>query len=136
MKKLFLLLCLAATLIYFCGCEKKDTHSVYELYISAHLISNDSVGNNWSISYTCDGEIIKSGKRFSASSDTPQNKLINIRITEKDKISDIGTGSIAIELNDNAKEKTVIAVTEKGGRYQGNEALWEITCEVKLLELT
>ena len=38
-----------------------------------------------------------------------------------------------VALCDGGSGKTQITVTEKGGKYEGNTAVWEVTCEVKLV---
>ncbi len=135
MKKILVLLFVAATLLAFPTCEKEYTHGVYELTFSADLISNDSVDNEWKMLYQNDGRNITQGERWTVLLDTPKTITIDITVTEKDKIPDIGTGSMTVILNGESETKMLITVTEKGGINEGNEALWEITCKTKLIKM-
>ena len=58
---------------------------------------------------------------------------IGVEIRENDKIDDVGTGTLAVAICDGGSGKTTVTVTETNGRYKGNTAVWEISCEVKLV---
>ena len=136
MKKLVWLLVLALLLS---GCSVKEpeetegnyTHGIYELTFKARKISNNHVGNDWSFTYTYNGETITSGYQITQSLEIFSFQPIQIEIREDDKIDDVGTGSMSVAICDGGSGKTQITVTEKGGCYEGNTAVWEITCEVK-----
>lgn len=135
MKKLLVLLCAAATLLAFPFCSRQYTYAVYELTFSANLISNNYVGNEWKLSYSSDGKNVTDGERWLVSLDNPKTMKIDITVTEKDKIPDIGTGSVTVILNGEAETKTPVTVTENSGYNEGNEAQWEITCQTKLIRM-
>ena len=138
MKKLVWLLVLALLLS---GCSAKEpeptehyTHGIYELTFKARKISNNHVGNDWYFTYTYNGETITSGYQITQSLEIFSFQPIQIEIREDDKIDDIGTGSMSVAICDGGSGKTQITVTESGGCYDGNTAVWEITCEVKLVD--
>lgn len=135
MKKAFVILCVVATLIIISGCSKEYTYGVYEIELSPELISNDHVGNDWKMSYSCNGRKITSGEHWLVLLDDPQTVVIDITVTEKDKIQDIGTGSLTVTFNGDSETKTEISVTEDGGSHQGNNALWEVTCKINMIEM-
>ena len=45
------------------------TQAVYEITFSAQPLYNDSVGNEWSFQYACEGERISSGKQWTVALD-------------------------------------------------------------------
>lgn len=135
MKKLVWLLVLALLLS---GCSVQEpeptqhyTHGIYELTFKTKRISNNHVGNDWSFTYTYNGETIKSGYQIVQSLEIFSFQPIQIEIREDDKIDDVGTGSMSVAICDGGSGKTQITVTEKGGKYDGNTAVWEVICEVK-----
>ena len=138
MKKLVWLLVLVLLLS---GCSVKEpeetqrhyTHDIYELTFKTRKISNNHVGNEWSFTYTYNGETIKSGHRVAQSVEVFSFQPIQVEIREDDKIDDVGTGTMSVAFCDGGSGKTQITVTEKGGKFEGNTAVWEVTCEVKLV---
>ena len=78
-----------------------------------------------------DGQEIKSGFQIYQSLEIFSFQAIGVEIREDDKIDDVGTGTLHIAICDGGSGKVEITVTEKGGKYNGNTAVWEITCEVK-----
>lgn len=113
--------------------EVNYTHGIYQLTFKARQISNDHVGNDWSFTYTYNGEIITSGYQITQSLEIFSFQAIEVEIREDDKIDDVGSGTLRVAICDGGSGKTEITVTEKGGKYNGNTAVWEITCEVELV---
>ena len=105
--------------------------NTYELHITTSLLCNNSVGNDWVKAYTSEGAPIADGKQWTVPCNTTKTVTIDITITEKDKIEDVGTGSISVALFDGSEVSTVITVTEGQGRYRGNIAQWEVLCTVE-----
>ncbi len=136
MKKLLILLCLVAALLTFPVYSEEYTHGIYKITFSENLISNDSVGNDWTVSYTCDEKPIADGETLTVPLNDPTTKVIDITITEKDKIPDIGRGSVSVTFNGESEINTIVTVTENGGRYQGNKAQWKIMCNAELIKKT
>ncbi len=123
-----------AVLLYFCVYQRNYSHAVYTVSIEENLVTNHSVGNDWQKSYTCNGKIITNGYQWTVPLDTTETITIEATITEIDECCDIGNGSISIILKDGYKASTHITVTEDKGRYKGNQAIWEIVCEVELTD--
>lgn len=140
MKKLASLLALALLLS---ACTAVDTTSmvpegeytdgIYELTFQTKSISNQFVGNDWSFTYTFDGEVITSGHQIVNSLGKLTFLPVYVEIREADKIDDVATGVIRIAIADGGSGKTEITVIEEGGRFAGNTAVWEVSCKVKLV---
>ncbi len=142
MKRVFCLVCIVALLFSACSTPEPPsepeqttnyTHGIYELTFKAKRVSNDSVGNDWTITYKHNGKTIKSGHRVLLSLEVFTFQTIEIEVREDDKLDDVGTGTMKVAICDGGSGKTTIAVTENGGRYKGETAVWEITCTVKLV---
>ncbi len=141
MRKVLLIWC-AVLALSLTGCtwqtkqtpDPRYTSGVYELSISASLLYNDSVGNNWRKAYTCEGVAIASGKRWTVPLDTVKTVVIEVTVTESDKRPDVGFGCLSVDLVDGFKTSTFVTVTENRGRYTGNTAQWKITCRVSLVD--
>ncbi len=135
MKKLTAFICIFITLL-FTSCNKEIvyTHAVYEVTIEATELRNNYVGTDWKRVYTCNGKIIDSGDTWTVPLNAKETITIDIEITEVDKWSETGKGSISVILQDQYETSTTITVTENKGRYKGNQAEWEIVCQVSLAE--
>ena len=147
MKRSICIVCLLALLLAGCSTEQAQTptqaeptspegdytYGIYELTFKTKLISNDSVGNNWSFTYTHNGQTIESGYTITQSLEIFTFQSIGVEVRENDKIDDVGTGTMAVAICEVGSGKTTITVTETNGRYKGNTAVWEISCEVKLV---
>lgn len=141
MKKLVYLIMLVALLLAGCSAQEPEpepilpevnyTQGIYQLTFKTRKISNDCVGNDWSFTYTYNGQEIKSGFQIYQSLEIFTFQAIEVEIREDDKIDDVGTGTLRVAICDGGSGKVEITVTEKGGKYNGNTAVWEITCEVK-----
>ena len=147
MKRIICIVCLLALLLAGCSTEQAQTptqaeptipegdytYGIYELTFKTKLISNDSVGNNWSFTYTHNGQTIESGYTITQSLEIFTFQSIGVEVRENDKIDDVGTGTMAVAICEVGSGKTQITVTETNGCYKGNTAVWEISCEVKLV---
>ena len=141
MKRIICIVCLLA-LIFPAGSAvepesmiPKDhyTQGIYKLTFYQRLLLNDHVGHDWTFTYTYKGRKISSGYTITQSLDTFTFQSIRVEIRENDKIDDVATDSFAVAICDGGSGKTMVIVTETNGRYKGNIAVWEITCEVKLV---
>ena len=99
----------------------------------AKLLSNDSIGNDWSTTYTHNEKTIQSGYTILSPLGVFTFQTIAVEIRENDKLDDIGSGVLHVGICDGGSGDVQITVVENGGKYNGNTALWEITCSVKLI---
>ena len=141
MKRVVWVVCLLALFLSACSMNEQApttstgdyTHGIYQLTFKTRKISNDSVGEDWSFIYTYNGETIKNGHQITQSLEIFSFQTIEVEIREDDKIDDVGSGILRVAICDGGTGKTKITVVEQGGKYNGNTAVWEITCEVKLV---
>ncbi len=134
MKKNIIIFLVMAILFAYDVYTKEYNYAIYEVTLNNEIISNNSVGNDWEIIYTCEDKVIENKTKWTIPIENTETKTIIIHIAEKDKIPDIGTGTITISLRDEVEETTLITVTEDGGAYEGSKAVWKIYCKVKLTE--
>ena len=141
MKRTVCIVCLLALLLSACGVEEQTPtipegdfdYGIYQLTFTEKIISNDCVGNDWSFTYTHNGQTIKSGYTITQSLEIFTFQSIGFEIREKDKIDDVGTGTLAVAICEVGSGKTEITVTENAGAFKGNTAVWEISCKVELV---
>ena len=112
--------------------ESKPTDAVYTLNFTETLLHNDSVGNDWEITYTCDGRTIVSGEQWTVPHGSIPTLTIDVTVIEKDKYSDIGYGSLSVVLRDECTSSVTVTVTENGGCYRNRTARWEISCKAEM----
>ena len=142
MKRFVCIVCLLALLLSACSMDETPitilqnnyTQGIYQLTFKTRQISNNHVGNDWSFTYTYNGQPIRSGYTINQSLEIFTFQSINVEVRENDNIDDVGTGLISVAICDDSSAKTRVTVTETNGRYTGNHAVWEITCEVKLID--
>ena len=144
MKRFVCIVCLLALLLSACSVEEQTQttptipegdydYGIYQLTFLERKISNDYVGNDWSFTYIHNGQTIKSGYTITESLEVFSFQSIGVEIREKDKIDDVGTGTLTVAICEVGSDKTEITVTENAGVFKGNTAVWEISCEVKLV---
>ena len=141
MKRIVCVVCVIAVLLSACSMVDQEptileddyTYGIYQLTFKTRKISNDSVGDDWSFTYTYNGERIKNGHQITQSLEIFTFQTIEVEIREDDKIDDVGSGVLRVAICDGGSGKAEITVVEQGGRYDGNTAVWEVTCEVKLV---
>lgn len=141
MKRMICTVCLLALLLSACTVAETEPtipegdydYGIYQLTFTERKISNHSVGNDWSFTYTYDGQTIQSGYTITQSLDVFAFQSIGVEVRENDNRDVLGTGTLAVAICDGGSGETQITVTETSGRYKGNTAVWEISCEVELV---
>lgn len=142
MKQIVSIVCLLALLLSACSvAEQTPTisegnydYGIYQLTFQEKQIYNNRVGNDWTFTYTHNSEPIKSGYTITESLGVFSFYSIDVEVREKDKIDDVATGTLYAPIFDGGSVKATITVTENAGTFKGNTALWEISCEVKLVK--
>ena len=119
---------------YFDTTAHIPTHAVCALNMDSVLMDNDSVGNDWTIAYTCNGRAITDGERFTLPVNTTEDISIKITVTEKDKYPDNGETTAVITLEEGATACAEVTIQENKGRFRGNVAHWQFHFWVKVVQ--
>ena len=144
MKRAVCIVCLLALLLSACSVEEQAQtppaipegdydYGIYQLTFTEKKISNNHVGNDWSFTYTHNGQTIKSGYTVTQSLEVFTFQSIGVEIREKDTIDDVATGTLTVAICEVGSGKTEITITENAGAFKGSTAVWEVSCEVKLV---
>lgn len=113
--------------------EKKQKVEV--TFVSAELIDNQHVGNEWWWGGYVDGEEIEEGDSVTVSVPASGKITLTAEAQEQDKVPEEGSSEATVKLSSlgkNTVKKTLdVTVTENRGRYSGNTATWRFVFEVK-----
>ena len=95
--------------------------------VSAELVENNSVGNEWAIGASVNGKDLEEGSSVTLNLKSTGMLKLEAIAEEQDKIPDYGSKSTNVKLSSFSKStnKTLsVVVTENRGRYSGNTATW------------
>ncbi|MFF2094186.1 hypothetical protein [Paenibacillus sp. NPDC058174] len=127
----FTLLSTLATPALAAGASSKASYTV--TFVSAELVSNDHVGNEWETAFTANGKTIEEGESIKLSLSSTASIKLQAEATEHDKIPDIGSAAKTIKVSSIKKELSSsinVTVTENRGRYSGNQSVWKFTYKI------
>ena len=110
--------------------QTPDGTANMNLTIYCECGNTNHVGNEWSYGFCLNDEPVTSGSRIAVNADA--GIAIPAWIEEEDKYSDYGdaldTIGVTLEnLQSGFSFTQTMRVTEDGGRYKGNTAVWEVT---------
>ena len=80
------------------GSVLKYTHDIYEINVFSHCLTNNSVGNDWSVTYRLNGEVFSEYKKLTVPLNTTPKLNFNVTIREDDAYPDIAAKSIQFKL--------------------------------------
>ena len=133
----FSFLCAIILLVLSCGPPPYDLVSIEARYTGSALISNPSVGNEWST----EAEINDEPATIDTIVEIPagEDVILKARATGYDDANDdTGLKIYSVDKSDLTTEWSEILlevnVQEDAGRYVGNIATWEYTFDVRLAE--
>jgi hypothetical protein len=109
------------------------TVNVTVTFVSAKLVENDHVGNEWVTEAKINGKVIAEGKSVKLKLKPTDNIKLSAYAEEQDKIPDYNEEEASIKVSSIKKtlnKKLKVIVTENRGRYSGNEAKWEFTFKI------
>ena len=103
-------------------------------FVSAELVENNHVGNEWWSGGNINGKEIGKGQSMVLSLKSTDTIRIKAEAQEQDKYPDDGEASTTIKLS--ALSKTVnkslnVTVVENRGRYTGNTAKWKFIFKIQ-----
>ena len=107
--------------------------SSYAILYSTKLLSNDSVGNDWTVGIVHDISSIQSGDIIELDNITDSLSLW-VHAIERDSIDDSESCTVTFEgmsVGDVESRKVTLVVGENNGRYTGNIAKWQFIIWVK-----
>lgn len=112
----------------------KQGPATFTVSISATMVSNDHVGNNWSKTFYVDEKKFTSSTTFTA--EVGQVVSIYGEIVDNDSNPDWGSFRINLTMTEDVfkygyTETTEVRVRENGGRYSGHYAEWRVVIKVK-----
>ena len=101
----------------------------YTVTASAKMLSNNSVGNDWSYYFEIDGKQIDKNRGVAINVKRGEPIPFYAKIVENDSICDIGSSSGEITPIDGSfyVDDIYITVIENRGKYSGNTAKFQIT---------
>ena len=131
MKKLVWLLVLVLLLS---GCSVREpeetqshyTHDIYELTFKTRKISNNHVGNEWSFTYTYNGETITTGHQIRFSLGIFTFHSIQVDVIAKAAPGNTYSATFPVAICRGGTGKTELTVTDS----DGTTATFKITCLV------
>ncbi|KKC47502.1 hypothetical protein VE23_10630 [Paenibacillus sp. D9] len=107
--------------------------SVKVTFVSAKLVENNHVGNEWRYEARAGSKEIEEGHSVTLTVKGSETIKLEVDVEEQDKIPDIGKGSSTIKLSaiKGTVTKTMkVTVVENRGRYSGNTATWEFAFKI------
>lgn len=103
--------------------------------VSARLVRNDHVGNEWSTSVKVGSQTLLRGQVRRVHPDDEGHIVITATAIEDEKYPDYGSNSIGVnveELTGKGRSVTLdVVVREDRGRYKGNTATWRFEVRVR-----
>ncbi|GMK41302.1 hypothetical protein PCCS19_43580 [Paenibacillus sp. CCS19] len=109
------------------------TSSITVKFVSAELIENNSVGNEWETEGFVNNKALSEGMSVTLKLKTTDSLKIKVTASELDKIPDIGSANLTVKASTISKKTTKslkVIVKENRGRYSGNTAEWKFTFEI------
>ncbi len=76
-------ICMVYIIFCFSGCQNNYTHAVYEVTFTPFIVTNDFVGEEWEIAYTCGGANIDSGERWTIPLNITKVVTIDVPVTRR-----------------------------------------------------
>ncbi|WP_151733069.1 hypothetical protein [Paenibacillus tengchongensis] len=110
------------------------TVKVQVTLVSAELVENNHVGNEWYTEATVNGTAIEEDSPMTLDVKTTGSIELQATAEEQDKIPESDTASVSVKVADLSKPVTKavkLTVTENRGRYSGNTAEWKFTFKVQ-----
>ncbi|MEK3714913.1 hypothetical protein [Paenibacillus sp. FSL R7-0333] len=109
------------------------TQKVKVTFVSAELIENNHVGNEWWWGGFVNGEELEEGDSVTLDVSSTGSIKLRAEAQEQDKIPDEASASVAIKvstLKDTQNKSLTVKVVENRGRYSGNTASWKFVFKI------
>lgn len=102
-------------------------------FVSAELVENNHVGNEWATEGSVNNKALNEGKSVTLNLKPSDSIQIKASASELDKIPDIGSANLTVKASSITKKTTKsfkVIVTENRGRYSGDTAEWKFVFEI------
>ncbi|MEK3793825.1 hypothetical protein MKX42_18995 [Paenibacillus sp. FSL R7-0204] len=109
------------------------TQKVKVTFVSADLVENSHVGNEWWWGGFVNGEELEEGDSVTLDLSSTASIKLRAEAQEQDKIPDEGSASASIKvsaLKDTQNKSLTVKVVENRGRYSGNTASWKFVFKI------
>lgn len=103
-------------------------------FISAELVENNHVGNEWWSGGYVNGKEIAEGDSVTLSVKPTDTIKLRAEAQEQDKYPDDGAANASVKVSSITKTTTKalsVTVVENRGRYSGNTAKWKFTFSIQ-----
>ncbi|WP_339224788.1 hypothetical protein [Paenibacillus sp. FSL H8-0332] len=109
------------------------TQKVKVTFVSADLVENNHVGNEWWWGGFVNGEELEEGDSVTLDLSSTASIKLRAEAQEQDKIPDEGSANTSIKvsaLKDTQNKSLTVTVVENRGRYSGNSASWKFVFKI------
>lgn len=109
------------------------TQKVKVTFVSADLVENNHVGNEWWWGGFVNGEELEEGDSVTLDLSSTGSIKLRAEAQEQDKIPDEGSASASIKvsaLKYTQNKSLTVKVVENRGRYSGNTASWKFVFKI------
>ncbi|MEK5032530.1 hypothetical protein MKY96_13845 [Paenibacillus sp. FSL R7-0302] len=130
---LFVVLMLALSLSVQPLSAAGKTQKVKVTFVSADLVENNHVGNEWWWGGFVNGEELEEGDSVTLDLSSTGSIKLRAEAQEQDKIPEEGSASASIKvsaLKDTQNKSLTVKVVENRGRYSGNTASWKFVFKI------
>lgn len=110
------------------------TQKVKVTFVSAELVENNHVGNEWWWGGFVNGEELEEGDSVTIDASTSGTIKLRAEAQEQDKIPEEGSASASLKVSSLKATQTkslTVKVVENRGRYSGNSASWKFVFTVE-----
>ncbi|OAB43691.1 hypothetical protein [Paenibacillus antarcticus] len=113
------------------------TQKVKVTFVSATLVQNNSVGNEWWWGGFVNGKELSDGSSVTIKADSNGSIKLRAEAQEQDKYPDDGATNATVKLSSfksSINKKMTVTVVENRGRYSGNTAKWEFVFKLEKIK--
>jgi hypothetical protein len=110
------------------------TQKVKVTFVSASLVENNHVGNEWWSGGYVDGEELAEGESVTINASSTGTIKLLAEAQEQDKIPEEGSATASIKMSTlkaTQNKSLSVKVVENRGRYSGNTATWEFVFKLE-----
>ncbi|MEC0090933.1 hypothetical protein [Paenibacillus macquariensis] len=110
------------------------TEKIKVTFVSADLVQNNSVGNEWWWGAFVNGKELSDGSSVTIKADSNGTIKLRAEAQEQDKYPDDGVANTTVKVSSiksSFSKKITVAIVENRGRYSGNTAKMEFVFKLE-----